>query len=108
MRGCGRDDIGLELASERDATAPLEKVCVAARDLFGASYVTLGIVERNDRTDAWLPWAPTSPRPSRPAIHCPGFLQTVVGGRQTVRGDNPEAIRRGYSSLWATRTFRHF
>ena len=43
-------NIGLELASERDSDRLLQSVCVAARDLFGATYVTLGIVDRNDRT----------------------------------------------------------
>jgi acyl-CoA synthetase (AMP-forming)/AMP-acid ligase II len=43
-------NIGLELAPERDSDRLLHKACVAARDLFGATYVTLGILDRNDRT----------------------------------------------------------
>ena len=38
-------NIGLELASERDSERLLQNVCAAARDLFGATYVTLGIVD---------------------------------------------------------------
>src|SRR5580700_4758965 len=43
-------NIGLELASERDSGRLLQSVCMAACDLFGATYVTLGILDRNDRT----------------------------------------------------------
>jgi PAS domain S-box-containing protein len=83
-------NIGLELASERDADRLLQGVCVAARDLFGASYVTLGIVDPNDRTllrfvsrgsDA-ADWIKTGDRVS-------GILETVVAGRRTLRGENP-------------------
>ena len=42
--------IGLELASSRDSERLLQSVCTAAHDLFGATYVTLGIVDLNDRT----------------------------------------------------------
>ena len=41
-------NIGLELASERDPERLLQSVCDRARDLFGATYVTLGIVDRHD------------------------------------------------------------
>ena len=43
-------NIGLELAPEGDSDRLLHRVCVAARDLFGATYVTIGIVEVKDRT----------------------------------------------------------
>src|SRR6185295_11825793 len=43
-------NIGLELASETDSERLLQDVCVAARDLFGATYVTLGILDRHDGT----------------------------------------------------------
>ena len=43
-------NIGLELASERDSDRLLQNVCVAAHDLFGATYVTVGILDRADRT----------------------------------------------------------
>ena len=83
-------NIGLELASERDSDRLLQSVCVAARDLFGATYVTLGIVDRNDRTvqrfvtcgaDA-ADWIKTGDAVS-------GILGTVVAERRTLRGDNP-------------------
>src|SRR6185503_18045038 len=43
-------NIGLELAPEQDPERLLHKLCVAARDLFGATYVTVGILDRDDRT----------------------------------------------------------
>ena len=47
------------------ATILLQRVCVATRDLFGATYVTLGILNRNDLTmdHPNLPW---------PRDECPG------------------------------------
>ncbi len=83
-------DIGLELASERDADQLLARVCLAAKNLFGATFVTLGILNRIDRSvervdtcgvDAagWI----------RPGAAVPGILGTVVGGRRTIRGTNP-------------------
>jgi PAS domain S-box-containing protein len=83
-------NIGLELGSERDPYRLLQRVCVAARDLFGATYVTLGIVDRTDRTvqrivtdgaDA-ARWIGPGDLPS-------GILGTVIAERRTVRGDNP-------------------
>ena len=82
-------NIGLELASERDPERLLENVCVAARDLFGATYITLGIVDPNDRkvqhvitsgTDA-AKWIERGDSP-------PGILETVVAERRTLRGEN--------------------
>jgi CheY-like chemotaxis protein len=43
-------DIGLEFTSERDANQLLQSVCEAARELFGATHVTLGILDRDGRT----------------------------------------------------------
>jgi PAS domain S-box-containing protein len=89
-------NIGLELASERDSGRLLLSVCVAARELFGATYVTLGILDRNDRTvhrvvtcgpdaacgtDA-TDWIVTGEA-------APGILAEVVGERRTLRGENP-------------------
>ena len=89
-------NIGLELAPERDSERLLHRVCVAARDLFGATYVTLGIVDLKDRTvqrvlllwngcDLWrvlADWIEIGEA-------VPGILGTVVAERRTVRGDNP-------------------
>jgi PAS domain S-box-containing protein len=83
-------NIGLELASERDSDRLLQRVCAAARDLFGATYVTLGILDRNGQTvqrfvtcglDA-ADWIKTGDAVS-------GLLGTVVAERRTLRGDNP-------------------
>ena len=43
-------NIGLDLASSHGSARLLENVCEAACDLFGAGYVTLGILDRDDRT----------------------------------------------------------
>ena len=83
-------NIGLELASERDPDRLLQSVCVAAHDLFGATYVTLGILDRNDRTVQRFvssgaeaaTWIKTGDAVS-------GILRTVVAERRAVRGDNP-------------------
>jgi PAS domain S-box-containing protein len=83
-------NIGLELASERDTDRLLRRVCIAARELFGATYVTLGIVNLEDRTvqrfntsgsggAGWI----------QPGDAISGMLSTVVAERRTIRGDNP-------------------
>ncbi|HUE89352.1 MAG TPA: PAS domain S-box protein [Vicinamibacterales bacterium] len=82
-------NIGLELASERDAARLLHNVCIAARDLFGATYVTLGILDANERTvqhfvtdgTAAASWITIGDA-------VPGILRTVVTERRTLRGDN--------------------
>ena len=87
-------DIGLEIGSEPDTNTLLEHVCSAARDLFGATYVTLGLVERrvvlramsygNDTSDvlqeaSWI---------SRGEL-VPGVFADVIASRRTLLGDNP-------------------
>jgi len=42
-------NIGLDFASPHDSTRRLQRLCMAAHDLFGASYVTIGILGRDDR-----------------------------------------------------------
>jgi len=84
-------NIGLELASERDADRLLRRAGAAARDLFGATYITLGIVDPGDHR---LQRAVTCcGAGAADWIECgdpaPGILRTVVIERQTVRGDNP-------------------
>lgn len=89
-------NIGLELASERDSDRLLQNVCVAARDLFGATYVTLGILDRNDRTlqrlvidgtdaEDWL----------KVGDAIPGVLSNVVAERRAMRGENPSGDPAG-------------
>ena len=47
-------NVDLELASERDSDRLLDSVCASARDLFGATYVTLGILNPDRRPGATL------------------------------------------------------
>jgi PAS domain S-box-containing protein len=86
----GLINIGLELGSERNPHRLLQRVCVAARDLFGATYVTLGIVDRTDGTVQRIVTDGTDAPPwIRPGDSLSGLLQTVVAERRTLRGDNP-------------------
>ena len=88
-------NVGLELGAERDADRLLHRVCVAARDLFGATYVTLGVVGLTDHrvqrvltcgTDASCGVAAAGWIETGEAA--PGILGTVVAERRTVRADN--------------------
>jgi two-component system, cell cycle sensor histidine kinase and response regulator CckA len=82
-------NIGLELASERDAKRLLQNVCIAARDLFGATYVTLGILDRSDRTLQHLVSDGTDAAGwIKIGDAAPGILRTVVAERRALRGDN--------------------
>jgi two-component system cell cycle sensor histidine kinase/response regulator CckA len=82
-------NIGLELASTRDAHQLLKNVCSSALDLFGATYVTLGILDRDNRTlkyfvsegtdgENWINLGDSAP----------GILRTVIAERRTLRGNN--------------------
>jgi PAS domain S-box-containing protein len=83
-------NIGLELASERDSDRLLQRVCVAARDLFGATYVTLGILDRNDRTvQRFVSCGADAADWLKIGDAVSGLLGTVVAERRTLRGDNP-------------------
>ena len=64
---------------------------MAARDLFGATYVTLGILDLDDHTVQRVVTCGrrTPTTGSRPATQSPGYSRTVVTKRRTVRGDNP-------------------
>jgi PAS domain S-box-containing protein len=92
----GLINIGLELASERDADRLLKSVCVEARDLFGASYVTLGVVDRSQRALQRLVVEGT---PAENWIHIgdriPGILGRVVDERRTMRGENSRGTAAG-------------
>jgi PAS domain S-box-containing protein len=83
-------NIGLDLASEREPDRLLENVCADARELFDATYVTLGILDRDNRT---LRQLFTSGAAAAIGIGAgdpaPGFLGTVVAERRTMRGENP-------------------
>jgi two-component system cell cycle sensor histidine kinase/response regulator CckA len=96
--------LGLELARERDAERLPPTLCVAARELFGATYVTLGILDQQSQTvsrvfscdshDACATGAPTW---IQPGDAVPGILATVVGEGRTLLGHNiggdPAALR---------------
>jgi PAS domain S-box-containing protein len=84
-------NIGLELASEGDPDRLLHRVCVATCELFHAESVTLGVLNRDDRTlqrfvthgaDTAATWIKTGEPVS-------GILGTVVQERRAMRGDHP-------------------
>jgi PAS domain S-box-containing protein len=84
-------NIGMECASERDSDRQLQDVCAAARELFGATYVTLGILDENGRTvRRFLASGAGFPDWIEVGDAIPGFLATVVAERRTIRGDNPD------------------
>jgi len=79
--------IGLELASERDSDRLLGSVCEDARDLFGATYATLGIVDRADQTvRRFVTCGVEAADWIRVGDRVSGILGTVVAERRTVRG----------------------
>jgi PAS domain S-box-containing protein len=81
-------NIGLELASQQDPDRLLQSVCVAARDLFGASYITLGIVDLNDRTVQHVVTCGTDAAVwIKRGDSVSGVLGTVVAERRTLRGE---------------------
>jgi CheY-like chemotaxis protein len=83
-------NIGLELASERDTNQLLENVCAAARDLFGASYVTLGIVDLHEqKVQRLITCGAEAVSWLKAGDAISGFLATIVAERRTVRGHNP-------------------
>ena len=83
-------NIGLELASVRDPARLLQNVVVAARDLFGATYVTLGIVNRQDRTvEQVITCGADATDWCKPGDAVAGLLGTVVTERRPLRGENP-------------------
>jgi PAS domain S-box-containing protein len=83
-------NIGMELASERDLDRLLRNVGLAARDLFGASYATIGILDRDtgklerfvsDGTGA-ASWIAAGETPT-------GILHSAITERRLFRGENP-------------------
>jgi PAS domain S-box-containing protein len=83
-------NIGLELASERDGERLLHSVCVAARDLFAATYVTLGVVDRTTRSVQSLVAIGTDATLGiEVGDAVSGILRTVVEDRRTLREENP-------------------
>lgn len=83
-------NIGLDLASAHGSDRLLQNVCDAACDLFGATYVTLGIVDRDDRTVRRVAACGTEASDwVKSGDLVSGILETVVTERRTLRGDNP-------------------
>jgi PAS domain S-box-containing protein len=87
-------NIGLDFASTRDSARRLRRVCWAVHDLFSASYVTIGILNQDDRLRSLVcsdpepqTWITEGDRPS-------GIFETVVTERRATRGrvaeGNPE------------------
>ncbi|HET9424515.1 MAG TPA: response regulator [Gemmatimonadaceae bacterium] len=82
-------NVGLELASERDPDKLLQGVCAAARDLFGATYVTLGIVDLEERTLARFASCGDGAADFL-SVGAPvaAFFDTVMARRRAWRGEN--------------------
>ena len=86
----------LEFAFTRDPDLLLQGVCETACELFGATYVTLGVLAPDGRTvrrsfgsgvgDAR---GTTAANWIQPGDDVPGILRTAVAERRIVRGDNP-------------------
>ncbi len=82
-------NVGLEFASERDPDRRLQSVCASACDLFAATYVTFGILDRHDRTvERVVACGTDSTTWIKPGDVVTGILRTVVDERRTVRGDH--------------------
>ena len=83
-------NIGLDLGAERDPDQLLHHVCLAALDLFGATYVTLGIIDPEGHTVQRFSTmgleAATWIRTGDPV---PGVLARVITERHPFRGRNP-------------------
>ena len=82
-------NIGLDLASERDPERLVQNVCLSTRDLFAATYVTLGILDPNDRTvKRFICNGAEAAGCLETGDTLSGILSTVVAERRTFRGDN--------------------
>jgi PAS domain S-box-containing protein len=84
-------NISLELASERDADRLMRSVCESARELFGATYASLGIMDRDHRTLERFVSAGAEGTADWTAVGdtAPELLATVVSERRAYRGANP-------------------
>jgi len=85
--------LGFDLAAERDIGRLLQRGTVAARDLFSATYSTLGIVDANHHAvQQFAICGADAAKSIVPRDVPPGFLRTVVAERRTVRGENPSGL----------------
>ncbi|MEO8258987.1 MAG: PAS domain-containing protein [Acidobacteriota bacterium] len=92
--------IGLDLSSEPDPIRLLRRAGAAARHLFGAADVTIGVIDLNDGTVQYLlsgvaDGAGGADRITTGAA-VPAIFRPVVAGRRTLRGDT----RSGDSAGW--------
>jgi len=80
-------NIGLDFASDRDSNLRLQNFCTSVCDLFCATYIALGLIDRDDHTpksffscaaDAMV-WRKSEEAPS-------GILRTVLAERRTMSG----------------------
>jgi PAS domain S-box-containing protein len=82
-------NIGMDLASAHGSGRLLQSVCEAACDLFGATYVTLGIVDQDQDTIRRFATCGTdTPDWVTAGDVVSGLLETVVIDGQTLRFDN--------------------
>jgi two-component system cell cycle sensor histidine kinase/response regulator CckA len=83
-------NIGLELASQKDRDRMLQTVCTSARDLFGATYATIGIGDRDhELVQAVVACGVTPDRWLAPGDAIPAMFAPVVRERRVVRGTKP-------------------
>lgn len=85
-------ELNLQLASERDPHTLLDKVCVGARELIGASYAVLCVAAGKNTEAVYWTVAGIDPavidRLTRPRLES-GLLGQVVTGRRPHRMSNP-------------------
>jgi len=83
-------NLGLEFASERDPDRLLQNVCAATHDLFGATYVTLGIVDTDSRAVQRVVASGVEiERLPQPGDAVQGILASIVADRRSFRVENP-------------------
>lgn len=83
-------NIGLDFAAEQDVDRLLAMVCVDSRDLFAATSVTLGIVDRSGQVVERLVTCDASAAGGLKAGDAvAGVHRTVVAERRTIRGHDP-------------------
>jgi PAS domain S-box-containing protein len=83
-------NIGLEFASQRDSDRRLQGLCVSAHDLFGAAYVTAGILGPDDRLIRRVAGSGVDVTPwARIGDSVSGIFETVVDNCRSERGSHP-------------------
>ncbi|MEP6591280.1 MAG: response regulator [Gemmatimonadota bacterium] len=83
-------NIGLELSSQPDLGTRITRMCDSTRDLFGATYMTLGITDTADqRVSRFMGCGPGATGWIAVGDPVTGVLADVVARRQAVRGSNP-------------------